>query len=204
MFCGIIESMGSVAGLESAQGAVRLTLQTGFAELEPGESVAVNGVCLTVVEADPAGRAAFFVSATTLACSNLGALRLGGRVNLERAMTPSTRISGHLVQGHVDAQARMVSVTPDGESRLLELSLPGDLRVFCVEKGSIALNGVSLTLNRVGEVDGDGHFATRITIIPHTWDHTNLRDCAPGAMVNVEVDIIAKYVERSCLAYLTR
>ena len=204
MFSGIIESLGTITRLEPVEGAVRLMLKTGFSALELGESVAVNGVCLTVVDADPAGHAAFFVSATTLACSNLGALRIGGQVNLERAMTLSTRLSGHLVQGHVDAQARMVSVTLDGESRLLELSLPGGLRAFCVEKGSIAFNGVSLTLNRVGEVDGDGHFAAGITIIPHTWDHTNLQDCAPGAMVNVEVDIIAKYVERSCLAYLTR
>jgi riboflavin synthase len=204
LFSGIIESMGAVKSLQQIEGALKLTLQTGFTALELGESIAVNGVCLTVVDADTVGQAVFFVSTTTLTYSNLGALKAGARVNLERAVTLSTRLSGHLVQGHIDEQARMESAKRDGESWLVEFSLPAGLRAFCVEKGAIALNGVSLTLNAVGEVDRDGRFLIGITLIPHTWDHTNLQDYPRGAKVNVEVDVIAKYVERACLAYLTR
>jgi riboflavin synthase len=203
MFSGIVEHVGRVEGLAEEGPARRLTLATGFCDLTLGESVAVNGVCLTVVRHDPGGAADFFVSPETLARSNLGAVAVGGWVNLERSVTLATRLSGHLVQGHVDGQARLSAVVDDGESRRVEFSLPGALRAYCVDKGSIALNGVSLTLNAVGETGADGRFTLGLTLIPHTWTHTNLQHCAIGDAVNVEVDVLAKYVERLCHAYLT-
>ncbi len=203
MFSGIIETLGEVVAVAREDGALRLSLATGFPDLALGESVAVNGVCLTVVRHDPGGGADFFVSPETLARTSLGAAGVGTVLNLERAVTLSTRLSGHLVQGHVDGVARLSEAVDDGGSRRLTLSLPGALRAFCVEKGSIALDGISLTLNHVGPADAEGRFAVGITIIPHTWTHTNLQHAALGAPINVEVDVLAKYVERLCHAYLT-
>jgi riboflavin synthase len=203
MFSGIVEQVGRVDALATEGPARRITLGTGFGDLTLGESVAVNGVCLTVVQYDANGVADFFVSPETLERSNLAGVGVGDWVNLERSVTLSTRLSGHLVQGHVDGKARLSSVESDGESWRVELTLPNDLRAFCVEKGSIALNGVSLTLNALGEPGADGRFAIAITLIPHTWTHTNLQRCALGDEVNVEVDVLAKYVERLCHAYLT-
>jgi riboflavin synthase len=203
VFSGIIERVGRVQTLVRAGQALRLGLDTGFAGLELGESVAVNGVCLTVVRADGQGGADFYVSSETLERSNLSALGLGGAVNLERAVSLATRLSGHLVQGHVDGVARWVAAEPDGEAWRVTLRLPGALGGYCVEKGSIALNGVSLTLNAVGPPSADGDFDIALVLIPHTWAHTNLKHCAPDDAINVEVDVLAKYVERLCHAYLT-
>jgi len=203
MFSGIIERLGRLDDLSIAGAARRLTLSTGFGDLTLGESVAVNGVCLTVVRYDAEGGADVFVSPETLERSNLGAVGVGDWVNLERSVTLSTRLSGHLVQGHVDGKARLSSIANDGEAWRIELSLPQALRAFCVEKGSIALDGVSLTLNAVGEAGADGRFVIAITLIPHTWIHTNLQHRAVGDDLNVEVDVLAKYVERLCHAYLT-
>jgi riboflavin synthase len=202
MFSGIVEQVGHVEGIVHEGRARRLTLATGFSDLDLGESVAVNGVCLTVVARDARGLADFFVSPETLARSNLGAGGLGALVNLERAITLSTRLSGHLVQGHVDGKARLAAIEPDGEAKRIELTLPADLFAFCVEKGSIALNGTSLTLNAVSDPGADSRFTVAITLIPHTWDHTNLKACAIGDELNVEVDVLAKYVERLCQPYL--
>jgi riboflavin synthase len=200
MFSGIIERLAKLRAVQPEDGRLILTIETGFPDLELGESVAVNGVCLTVVEFDAEGLAQFFVSAETIARSNLGALSTGGFVNLERSVRLETRLSGHLVQGHVDGKAQLAAVTPSDGAYLLELTLPRDLARYCVEKGSIALNGISLTLNAVE--DSADHSLIRITIIPHTWDHTNLQHLSIGADVNVEVDVMAKYVERLCHAYL--
>jgi riboflavin synthase len=203
VFSGIIEQVGAVRRSTSEDGSRRLTLATGFRDLALGESVAVNGVCLTVTWFDDAGLADFFVSPETLDRSNLGEAAAGDAVNLERSVTLAARLSGHLVQGHVDGKARLEAISADGEARRLTFSLPAALRPYCVEKGSIALNGISLTLNSVGAVEA-GRFAVGLTLIPHTWDHTNLSRCAVGAEVNVEVDVLAKYVEQLCHAYLTR
>lgn len=203
MFSGIIERVGRIENLVTEGPARRLTLSTGFGDLTLGESVAINGVCLTVVRYDAQGGADFFVSPETLERSNLATAGVGAWVNLERSVTLSTRLSGHLVQGHVDGKARLSSVVNDGESWRVELTLPNPLRAFCVDKGSIALNGVSLTLNAVSEPGVDGRFVIAITLIPHTWTHTNLQHCALGDEINVEVDVLAKYVERLCHAYLT-
>lgn len=202
MFSGIVEEVGRVQALAAEGPARRLTLETGFADLALGESVAVNGVCLTVTRHDPAGVADFFVSPETLERSNLSQAAVGATVNLERSVTLATRLSGHLVQGHVDGKARLSAIADDGDSRRIELSLPAALHPFCVEKGSLAVNGVSLTLNAVGEPGPEGRFEVAITLIPHTWAHTNLQHCAVGGELNVEVDVIAKYVERLCHAYL--
>ena len=200
MFSGIIERLSKVRQATRQDSTLILVLETGYPDLDLGESIAVNGVCLTVVEFDPDGLAKFFVSAETIDRSNLGHLMDGGFVNLERSVRLETRLSGHLVQGHVDGKAQLACITPQDGAFLLELTMPRPVARYCVEKGSIALNGISLTLNAVE--DHPDHTLIRITIIPHTWEHTNLQHLTPGADVNVEVDVMAKYVERLCQAYL--
>jgi riboflavin synthase len=204
MFTGIITAVGRVEAVAREGPARRLTLDTGFDDLDLGESVAVNGVCLTVASRHAPGVADFFVSPETLKRSNLQAVAAGGLVNLERSVTLATRLSGHLVQGHVDGQGRLTGVRKEGDSWRISVVLPVGLRPFCVEKGSIALDGVSLTLNRVDDPDTDGGFAVSITLIPHTWTHTLFQHRAPGAAINVEVDVLAKYVEQLCHAYPKR
>ena len=198
MFSGIIERLGHVAAVVPGQGDVRLDLRTGFPDLELGESVAVNGVCLTVTR-DADGLASFFASTETLSVTALGRLQPGDRVNLERAVTPSTRLSGHIVQGHVDGVGTLLSVEPAGDAWSLRFSLPPALRRYCVAKGSVTLDGISLTLNRLDEPSGtagEERFAIGVTVIPHTWEHTTLGSLRPQSPVNVEVDVIAKYVEQ--------
>jgi riboflavin synthase len=197
MFSGIIENLGRVRAADQADGNLALDLDTGFVDLTLGESVAVNGTCLTVVTFDATGRASFYASPETLARTNLGTLRAGAIVNLERAVSMSTRLSGHLVQGHVDGLARLEAVIPEAGAYRIELSLPGSLARYCVEKGSIALDGISLTLNAVADLPTGG-CRIFLTIIPHTWTHTNLNSRQPGDLLNVESDVIAKYVERLC------
>lgn len=197
MFSGIIENLGRVRTATFTDGNLTLDLETGFPDLSLGESVAVNGVCLTVVTYDVAGLAQFYASPETLNRSNLGTLRTGGLVNLERAVSMATRLSGHLVQGHVDGQARLDAVIPESGAYRIELTLPKSLAKYCVEKGSIALDGISLTLNQVLD-QPDGSCQIHLTIIPHTWTHTNLQSHQPGDLLNVESDVIAKYVERLC------
>lgn len=197
MFSGIIESLGRVHDLQRSEGQLTLVLDTGFPDLTLGESVAVNGTCLTVVTHTPEGRASFFASRETLERTNLGTLKLSDPVNLERAVALNTRLSGHLVQGHVDGLARLDSVIADAGAHRIALTLPATLARYCVEKGSIALDGISLTLNAV-EDQPDGSAVIRLTIIPHTWTATNLHARKPGDMMNVESDIVAKYVERLC------
>ena len=200
MFSGIIEKLATVHSVAEEDGTLVLEIATGFDGLELGESIAVNGVCLTVVRFNSKGSATFFVSRETMARSNLGDLQALGHVNLERAVKLETRLSGHLVQGHVDGLATLESIMPDAEAFKLVFAMSPDLARYCVEKGSIALNGISLTLNSV-ENDDPAQTRIGITIIPHTWSHTNLSDLSPGDDVNVEVDVIAKYVERLCQPY---
>ncbi len=197
MFSGIIESLGTVRSATFAEGNLTLDLATGFADLALGESVAVNGTCLTVVQFDTAGLAQFYASPETLDRTNLGTLRAGAKVNLERAVSMATRLSGHLVQGHVDGLATLDSITPEAGAYKIALTLPNTLAKYCVEKGSIALDGISLTLNAVRDLTS-GICTIHLTIIPHTWAHTNLQTRQPGDLLNVESDVIAKYVERLC------
>ncbi|MBS1165956.1 MAG: riboflavin synthase [Proteobacteria bacterium] len=200
MFSGIIARTVAVRTAEATGGSLVCVIPTGWSDLELGESIAVNGVCLTVTEMDEAGTARFFLSPETLARSNLGRLATGSVVNLERSVALADRLSGHMVQGHVDGKATLIAVTPDSDARRLEFDLPAALARYCVEKGSISLNGISLTINTIEPKPDGAHIG--ITIIPHTWDNTNLSAAALGDEINVEVDVIAKYVEALCKPYL--
>ena len=201
MFSGIIERVAPVRSAFRRDGSLVLVLVTGWNDLVLGESIAVNGVCLTVTEFNARGLATFFVSPETLARSNLGALEEGAKTNLERSVSLGTRLSGHLVQGHVDGIARLDSIVEDCGAHRLQFELPPELARYCVEKGSIALNGISLTLNSVPHNSGTRP-VVGVTIIPHTWEHTNFHAVRLGDAINVEVDVMAKYVERLCRPYL--
>jgi riboflavin synthase len=209
MFTGIIETVANVQSVTAAaEGACRVLLRTPWKaeEIALGESIAVNGVCLTAAEithAEPhLSDVLFFLSAETLSRSNLGLLKTGSRVNLERALRADARLSGHIVQGHVDGLARLSRVEEQAESHLVEFDLPSSLSRYCVEKGSISLNGVSLTINRLQPLTQGARVF--ITLIPHTWAHTSFSEFKPGDPINVEVDVLAKYVEKLCQPYLNR
>ena len=197
MFSGIIERVAAVTAADRAESGLSCTIATGFSGLVLGESVAVNGVCLTVAALRDSGAADFFASPETLVRTNLSSLRTGSRVNLERSVSLATRLSGHLVQGHVDGMAKLARIEGGEGSWRLEFDLPQSLARYCVEKGSIALNGVSLTINGLAAIDA-ATARIAITLIPHTWGHTTFPTLTPGDAVNVEVDVIAKYVERLC------
>lgn len=200
MFSGIIDKLGRVDVASHDAGALQLSVTTGYDDLELGESVAVNGVCLTVATLHTNGRADFFASAETLARTNLGNVTVASKVNLERSVSLNTRLSGHLVQGHVDGKGTLSSVKAEDGAWKLSVDLPATLSRYCVEKGSITLNGISLTINTLQD-HADGSLSVGLTIIPHTWEHTNLHAAKVGDAINVEVDVMAKYVERLCQPY---
>ena len=193
MFTGIVEGTGTVAALAAADDAsgARLEVEAAFlaGDLRLGESVAVNGCCLTVAEATAAGFAADLV-AETLRRTALGGLAAGDLVNLERPMALGGRLGGHLVQGHVDGVARVLERTEVGAGEEVRIELPADLARYVVEKGSVAVDGVSLTVAGVGP----GWFA--VALVPHTLEVTTLGRRRPGDPVQLEVDVVAKYVER--------
>lgn len=201
MFTGIIQKVGEVLEADRKPDALLIQVRSGFTEVELGESIAVNGVCLTVTEFTSEGDLRFYLSRETLDRSNLRDLSRGTRVNLERAMRASDRLSGHIVQGHVDGIATLTRIAPQAESYLIEVELPPELVRYCVEKGSISLNGTSLTINHfVAGVPGSGR-KIGITLIPHTWENTSFSSLSVGAPLNVEVDVLAKYVEQLCQPY---
>lgn len=191
MFTGIIEGAGVVQAIEVTPAGARLVVSAPeiAATTSIGDSVAVNGVCLTAVELRD-GRLAFDAITETLRRTNLGQLAVGQKVNLERPLRANGRFDGHVVQGHVDGLAELVSVVAEGSARRLRLRLPDNLLRYVVEKGSVALDGISLTVAAVGDD------WLEVAIIPHTWQVTSLGHKTPGDTVNVEVDILAKYVER--------
>jgi riboflavin synthase len=193
MFTGIVEGTGTVAALAAADDAsgARLEVEAPFlaGDLRPGESVAVNGCCLTVAQATAAGFAADLV-AETLRRTALGGLAAGDLVNLERPMALGGRLGGHLVQGHVDGVARVLDRTAAGDGQEVRIELPAELQRYVVEKGSVAVDGVSLTVAGVGP----GWFA--VALVPHTLEVTTLGRRRPGDPVQLEVDVVAKYVER--------
>jgi riboflavin synthase len=190
MFTGLIESIGEVAEVKPTPAGFRLRLTTSMApELAAGDSLAVNGVCLTVVAADADGIHAD-ISPETARVSALGALRRGALVNLERPLRADARLGGHFVQGHIDATGTIEDIRREGDSYWVTLKFPPLLAPYIVRKGSIAVNGISLT---VAGVD-DRHFD--VQIIPYTWEHTNLRLAKQGDSVNIECDILGKYVVR--------
>jgi riboflavin synthase len=193
MFTGIIEGTGTVAALAAAAdgSGARLAVDAPWlaGRLELGESVAVNGCCVTVAETTAGGFAADLV-AETLRRTALGGLAAGAEVNLERPMALGGRLGGHLVQGHVDGVARVLGRTPVGEGEEVRVELPPDLERYVVEKGSVAVDGVSLTVAGVGP----GWFA--VALVPHTLEVTTLGRRRSGDPVQLEVDVVAKYVER--------
>jgi riboflavin synthase len=196
MFTGIIEELGVVSGIEPLHEAVRLSIKGPEVAdgSKAGDSIAVNGVCLTVVTND---RGVFTadVMLQTLANTALGGLRRGSKVNLERAVTPATRLGGHIVQGHVDGTAEIVSRTPSEHWELVTISLPAELDRYLVAKGSITVDGISLTVADLAGHGEDGSTFT-VSLIPETLARTTLGFKQPGDTVNLEVDVIAKYVEK--------
>ncbi len=194
MFTGLIESVGRVERIDRSAAGYRLVVATELSpELTLGESLAVNGVCLTVVHAgDDVVQAD--VSPETARVTSLGAVDVGSFVNLERSLRADARIGGHFVQGHVDGTAGIDAIEQAGDVRRIKLTLPEGFEPYVVEKGSIALDGISLTLAAVAGRSID------VQIIPFTWQHTNLRAARVGAVVNVECDILGKYVAKALAA----
>lgn len=189
MFSGIVEAVGEILGVDEIAGGRRLRVAAPFGDLALGESVCTSGVCLTVVSREGGGFAAD-VSAETLRRSKLGTLTAGDRVNLERSLRLGDRLSGHLVFGHVDGVGSLEEVLPEGDSRLYRFAAPPEVARYLVEKGSVAVDGVSLTVFDCGPA------SFRVALIPHTAEVTTLGGMAPGTPVNLESDMIARYVEK--------
>jgi riboflavin synthase len=190
VFTGIVTMVGRVRAREARGGDLRLEFETSEASVadgKVGDSIAVNGVCLTVVSLD-ANAFAADLSSETVACTTLGALAIGTRVNIEPALRVGQSLSGHFVSGHVDATAGVLSVREDARALRLQIELPGELVPYVVGKGSIAVDGVSLTIN---EVSGD-RFG--VAIIPHTREHTIIGGYRAGTRVNLEADLVARYL----------
>jgi riboflavin synthase len=201
MFTGIIEELGRVVSLEDQGDAVRLTVHGPLvtSDASAGDSISVNGCCLTVATLDPPGADGGSFTADvmheTLDRTSLGAFVPGTRVNLERAVTATTRLGGHIVQGHVDGTGTVVSRSPSEHWEVVEISLPPGIDRYLVEKGSITVDGISLTVVSVVEpVEAPASFT--VSLIPETLERTTLGFRQPGDVVNLEVDVIAKYVEK--------
>ncbi len=191
MFTGLIESVGEVAEVKPTPRGFRLRVATTLgAELAPGDSLAVNGVCLTVVSADAEG-VHTDVSPETARVTSLGAIRRGAAVNLERSLLAGGRIGGHFVQGHVDATGTIDELRQEADSYWLTVKYPRPLASFIVRKGSIAVNGISLTVAGLDDQRFD------VQVIPFTWTHTTLSHAKTGDVVNLECDILGKYVARA-------
>ncbi|GAB3729609.1 riboflavin synthase [Luteimonas pelagia] len=204
MFTGLVEGVGTLAGRDARGGDARLRIAIGTlpwgdgAAVALGESIAVNGTCLTVVAFDDGGFEAD-ASNETLALTTLGELELGRAVNLERALRADARLGGHLVSGHVDGVGRVLSVTGDARAQRWRFAAPARLMRYLATKGSICVDGVSLTVNAVEDAAADaggGDGAFEVALVPHTVAHTAFGATAPGDPVNLEVDVIARYAER--------
>ena len=191
MFTGLVEAIGEIVAVEQRPGAVRIYVTSEIGDgVSIGDSISVNGVCLTAI-AGGGRELAFDAGPETMRVTGLGELAPGDRVNIERAMRADTRLGGHFVQGHVDAVGTIVDVRPDGEFTWVRIRFPQELAPQLVLKGSVAVDGISLTVAALGEDSFD------VQIIPHTWTHTNLRGAHAGVRVNLECDIIGKYVARA-------
>lgn len=190
MFTGIITDIGRVRAIEQ-QGDRLISIETDYdtGTIKIGDSVACDGVCLTVVDK---GDNWFAVNASgeTLSCTNLGGWHEGSHINLERSLRVGDEMGGHMMLGHVDGVSEILAITPEGGSVRIEFGLPENLGALIAPKGSLAMNGVSLTVNEVGKS------AFGVNIIPHTLAHTNFNELKPGDQVNVEVDVLARYVAR--------
>jgi riboflavin synthase len=197
MFTGIIEAVGKIAGIERNGEAIQLGVSAGkiAEDVALGDSVSVNGVCLTVTHYEPPF-VTFDAVYETMRKTTLGLLRIGDSVNLERALPVGGRLGGHIVQGHVDGTGRIASIRPLGNSWFVYIDTNPELMRYIVTKGSVSVDGISLTVAEAA----DRTFA--VSIIPHTWDHTALREKHAGDPVNIETDILGKYVEKMLGGYL--
>jgi riboflavin synthase len=195
MFTGIIQAIGTIAALELKGQDVRVRVQTGkldLSDVQLGDSIAVNGVCLTAVDLPGDGFWAD-VSGETLSRTTFAALQKGSQANLEKALTPTTRLGGHLVSGHVDGIGEIISRKTEGRSERFVIRAPNELAKYIAEKGSICVDGISLTVNGVRGAEFE------LNIVPHTLVETTMSEFKPGTQVNLEVDIIARYLERLLL-----
>ncbi|MFC6052953.1 riboflavin synthase subunit alpha [Acinetobacter sp. Ac_877] len=194
MFTGIIESVGKVESLQSVGGDVRLRIQTGLdmSDVHLGDSIATNGICLTVIDWGDNWYAAD-VSRESLNRTTLGQWKVGQRVNVEKAMLPTTRFGGHIVSGHVDAVGEITVVKADARSIYYEVTAPAEIARYLAEKGSVTVDGISLTINHL-----NGRVLS-LNLIPHTAERTNIGTWQVGAKVNLEVDVLARYIERLLL-----
>jgi riboflavin synthase len=188
VFTGLVQDLGTIAAVDAGDAGVRITVETGL-ELAEGDSVAVNGVCLTATSLGE-GRFTADVMHETLRRSSLAGLAAGDNVNLELPLRASDRLGGHFVQGHVDGLGTVEDVREDGFARVVTVAVPVELLRYVVEKGSIAIDGVSLTVSGVGED------FLQVSLIPETLERTILGNAVPGQRVNLEVDVLAKYIER--------
>ena len=195
MFTGIVEELGEVTGRDVLTDAARLTIRGAVvtADASHGDSIAVNGVCLTVAELLPDGRFTADVMAESLNRSNLGELQVGSQVNLERAAAVNSRLGGHIVQGHVDGTGQIVARTPSEHWEVVRIEIPAEVARYVVEKGSITVDGISLTVSGLGSDPRDWF---EVSLIPTTRELTTLGRAPVGTQLNLEVDVIAKYVER--------
>jgi len=191
MFTGIITDLGRIEAVTHDKGGLRLTIGVGFDldDVALGASIAHNGVCLTIVDKKD-HHYCLDVSPETLSLTTLGNWQVGDKVNIERALKIGDELGGHMVSGHVDGVAELLSITPDGDYYRLKLKAPDPLHRFIAPKGSVALDGISLTIN---EVDG---FEFGVSIIPHTWNHTHMSRLSAGAFLNLEIDRLARYAAR--------
>ena len=191
MFTGIIQALGQVDSVEPVGGDVRLHISAALdmKNVQLGDSIATNGVCLTVVEKTAAGYVAD-VSAETLSLTTIGKWQTGQHVNLELAMLPTTRFGGHIVSGHIDGVGEVIDRYPDARSERFRLRAPDSLARYIAHKGSIAVDGTSLTVNQMDGAEFE------LNIVPHTMTHTVMGDYQPGTLVNLEVDVVARYLER--------
>ncbi|EGD22201.1 riboflavin synthase [Prescottella equi] len=196
MFTGIVEELGEIVAKEDLADAARFTVKGPLVTSDAGhgDSIAVNGVCLTVVDVLDGEAFTADVMRETLVRSSLGSLGIGSRVNLERAAAVNSRLGGHIVQGHVDGTGEVISRSPSENWTVVRISLPSSISRYVVEKGSITVDGVSLTVSALCGEPGDEYF--EISLIPTTLGLTTLGAAEPGTPVNLEVDVIAKYVER--------
>lgn len=196
MFTGLIEEVGIIQSVRDSSAGREIEIKSSFKDLDEGESIAVNGACLTV---NHHGDGSFTVAAvtTTLGRTTIGEWRKGQRVNLERALRADARLGGHIVQGHVDSVGTVVAVQQEGDALLIDIGAPNGLAELMVPLGSVAIDGVSLTVNAL---TGD---RLQVSLIEYTLNHSALGDLAPGARVHIETDIIGKYVRRLAAPYLT-
>jgi len=190
MFTGLVEATGTIVEITNLGEQSRYKIAIPFAsELALGDSVATNGCCLTVAELGE-GTASFDLLLQTLKITSLGSLKVGSKVNLERALLPTQRLGGHFVQGHVDATGTLIDLSTLGQDHRLEISLPPKIHQYCIDKGSIAIDGISLTIAELGET------SATFWITPHTFKETHLHSLEIGNPINLEADLLAKYTEK--------